>query len=567
MFSKLSREIRRELKAKTANDFPTFAQIMEHHASVIQNIISTRAPKTSRPAAARFSKGSAGKAEAPALNFGTQVQQSGNFKVNSSLVGTSNSAGNSDVFHCRFCNVDGHTNFRCHNYVTMEDRVARCKSLGICHHCTCLTHPSDKCPGLRNALWKACRVCKSHRHVAALCPDPQRLDYNKSTNSYVCLATNALHQTNFLLPVIALDVQKGSGPKVRINALFDTCSSRSYLDSETAACLGLQREEMREVEREVKTFLGGGRKSLGESTLVVHLPSGRQIGMPVFIDRTFKVVHEVRGLSQAINNIKNANIPLVAKFEDGNDRVPLNGIIGQDILDFIQYRKVPCLRGSAIEIETGYMPSGNTEHFLHPGQVSRAGNEVCTEVNFKTIVSSFSVPEHFVNACLEPKETYMDDLGSFFEDSNVERRIDNMINCDPVGVAEVTDDVSNYDSGMITKFKSGIDVRDYVYVDLVWHDNVDEVPSNWAVALKVLERVSDSLMRKGQQDAYNKVVLEMLDEGIIDDITAECGPHNYGDKVWIPHRPVIKDDDQSTFKMRPVYNCSFKSRKDKPSLN
>ena len=61
----------------------------------------------------------------------------------------------------------------------------------------------------------------------------------------------------------------------------------------------------------------------------------------------------------------------------------------------------------------------------------------------------------------------MDDLGSFFEDSNVERRIDNMINCDPVGVATVTDDVSNYDQEMISKFKSGIEVKDYVYVDLV----------------------------------------------------------------------------------------------------
>ena len=112
---------------------------------------------------------------------------------------------------------------------------------------------------------------------------------------------------------------------------------------------------------------------------------------------------------------------------------------------------------------------------------------------------------------------------------------------------------------MNRKFKSGIEVKDYVYVDLVWHDNISEVPSNWAVALKVLERVFDSLIRKGQHDAYNKVVLDMLDEGIIDDITDECGPHNYSEKVWIPHRPVIKDEDQSTFKMRPVYNCSFKS--------
>ena len=35
----------------------------------------------------------------------------------------------------------------------------------------------------------------------------------------------------------------------------------------------------------------------------------------------------------------------------------------------------------------------------------------------------------------------------------------------------------------------------------------------------------------------------------------------------MPHRPIIKDEAQSTFKIRPVFNCSLKTRKDKPSLN
>ena len=37
--------------------------------------------------------------------------------------------------------------------------------------------------------------------------------------------------------------------------------------------------------------------------------------------------------------------------------------------------------------------------------------------------------------------------------------------------------------------------------------------------------------------------------------------------IWLPHRPVYKDEDQSTSKIRPVFNCSLKTRKDKPSLN
>ena len=38
------------------------------------------------------------------------------------------------------------------------------------------------------------------------------------------------------------------------------------------------------------------------------------------------------------------------------------------------------------------------------------------------------------------------------------------------------------------------------------------------------------------------------------------------DHIWLPHRAVVKTDDQVTTKIRPVLNCSFKLG-EYPSLN
>lgn len=37
-------------------------------------------------------------------------------------------------------------------------------------------------------------------------------------------------------------------------------------------------------------------------------------------------------------------------------------------------------------------------------------------------------------------------------------------------------------------------------------------------------------------------------------------PDNFKDYVWIPHRPVFKTEDQTTTKIRPVFNCLLKTK-------
>ena len=82
--------------------------------------------------------------------------------------------------------------------------------------------------------------------------------------------------------------------------LFDSASSRSYIDPYICQQLGLKLECVSDVEYEVRTFLGSGHKTLGETTLEVHLPSGRYIALPILIDKTINSKLEDRGLKESI---------------------------------------------------------------------------------------------------------------------------------------------------------------------------------------------------------------------------------------------------------------------------
>ena len=69
----------------------------------------------------------------------------------------------------------------------------------------------------------------------------------------------------------------------------------------------------------------------------------------------------------------------------------------------------------------------------------------------------------------------------------------------------------------------------------------------------------------GRSAEYINNNLKLLEEGIVE--TFNCSPKDYHKYIWIPHRAVFKDGQQTTTKMRQVFNCSFKASKSCPSLN
>ena len=171
-----------------------------------------------------------------------------------------------------------------------------------------------------------------------------------------------------------------------------------------------------------------------------------------------------------------------------------------------------------------------------------------------------------MNFVLEPRASYEDPLGSFFDDSLVERRVDKMINFTPQGVDSSDQEICNYDAQRIKQFKDSIELINGEYhVDLVWHDNVNKVQSNHSIALNVLDRVSNKLENSQKLHEYVEIFKDLEQEGVIERI--KVNPKEFYKYVWIPHRPVFKDSETSTTKMRPVFNASLKTKKGTPSLN
>ena len=348
--------------------------------------------------------------------------------------------------HCRFCVVDGHSSIDCTLYVTYQQRFDRCEELELCVQCTNPNHVAGPlCPGSKTGsggLYKICKYCNSSRHVAALCEIKK-----PTTSANVCLSSHGEQEANFLLPVVSFKFQSRSGRVVVFNALFDTGSSRSYLNTRVAKLLEVGSLG-KQVDYKVSNFLGCGTKKLEETCLVAHLPSGRFLNMPMLIDPLFNLDHEVRGLQHINQNLKSLNYNLSADFSTDSNKVQIDGLLGMDIIQFIDFYTIPCMHGHAIFMSGKVVPFGNSSHFLYPGQVGDFANSNYVENNRSNLTSYIKNSDLIVNVCCEPK-VFSNALP--FELSPVQNKIENLVNLDPLAVNKPFD-LNSYSQEKILQY-------------------------------------------------------------------------------------------------------------------
>ena len=560
MFSKLPPVVKKALIEKVNSNYPTLDHIFDNIKDIIKKLDKTKPKKPENH------KSDTGKDFRSSKTVSERRPALENF-VTSANRGTKS-------YHCKLCENEGHTSFYCNIYKTREQRVERCKVLKLCFRCNSNKHITSTCPGKEGKLDSPCRQCNSRGHISAMC----HKDISTSgaiSKSFpdkvaagitdVCFSTG-VDESPQLLPIINLKLRGHNGQTCNFNFLFDTASQRSYLSQQALAYLGCNNKLISNVEFEVKTFLGSSKKKLSEVNLDVFVGSSKHYAMLMLIDDQFDISFDVRGLGQAVTNLKSNGHILAADLKTDSDLVTVHGLIGVDVIQFLkQVRMINCMNGSAWRVSKGIIPFGNVEHFLHSSQIESIKFSRKSVNNFNTLVSKYKCPSTFVNFVLEPKLSYDDPFESFFDDSLVERRVDKMLSCDSLGIEDNENSISDYDSEKIEKFKNSIELINGEYhVDLVWHDNVDKVPSNEGVALKVLDRVTQDLEKKGKLAEYIEGIHKWETDSIVERI--EVSPKDFKNYVWIPHRPVFKTDEQSTTKMRPVFNCSLKTRKG-PSLN
>ena len=67
----------------------------------------------------------------------------------------------------------------------------------------------------------------------------------------------------------------------------------------------------------------------------------------MFLDFPFKLDLEVRGLKQLVNNLNKLRFNLGADFPSDSDEILIDGLLGMDVLQFVQFATVPCMNGLA----------------------------------------------------------------------------------------------------------------------------------------------------------------------------------------------------------------------------
>ena len=573
IFSKLPPSIKKELVHKVNNNYPTISDLFDHYSEIIKTLMRTSSMRREKYGDKK--EGNSGKSRTftgygknkkehkPAFGFkGVKQATLENFSTSAS---EKKDGSKTESKFCKFCNVLGHNMSNCSVFKGHEARKKRCLELKLCVSCSSVKHTSDKCPGKLNKMSFPCYHCKELTHISALCPSVG----SKETSSNICVNVSSKDQFQpFLLPILTLTFHGNSSYR-KVKCLLDSGSQRSYLSENIMRELRGE-EGMTDVVYDLTTFLGSSARPFKEATLLITVPGGRQLPLPILAEANLNLVCRVSQLSVAWSNLRLAGYSLAEPdLVNSGDQFEVQGLIGIDVLQFFtEYSRIPCMMGSAYKVPTGIVPFGNVVHFLHSNQIIPESHYVKSDVNFSQLVGKYEkeVPSTIVNFVMQPKKSYFTPLETLFPESSVEQGLEKMFSLDSVGCMEVDDQHAQEDLLMIEDFEKGIQFKDNrYYVNLPWRkDLIDQVPSNHKVALSVLGRVVKNLEDKGLLSSYQKVFRGQLEDGIIEKI--DVSPEDFGNYVWIPHRPVIKTEPNTTTKIRPVFNCSLKVDS-KPSLN
>ncbi|MEO1301205.1 MAG: DUF1759 domain-containing protein, partial [Bacteroidota bacterium] len=577
IFHKLPPSIRRELMNETTT-YPSVNEVFAHYSEIVKKLQRASQTKVNqfKPVSASYQKGPAqgptkrfynGGPPSTALvplplprstveNFNTSVRNQANPRSARSHV-------------CKFCSGP-HTAVHCEKFSSFQERKKRCVELKLCQRCTSELHGTESCPGKENNLKYGCSKCKALSHATSLCA---KINVNGSTFSNYCLNMHSVTSgISHLLPVLSLKFFGTGNRSSVIRCLIDTGSERSYI---AADLVKLLRGDTQYVASQytINTFLGSAPRSFGECQLRVQLPGRKLTLANVLIVPDFKIELNVGQLPLAINNILQSGVNLAeTSLAWMGESVPIMGLIGVDLLQkFSEFSLTSCMKGAAFSTCDGLIPFGCVDNFLHRGQIlpayhpSQLVEEVPVNLNESNIAQEYDRSlETYVNFVLEPQKTYASALEPLFPESSVEQGLESMFSVDSLGHNEEVE--SDYDRLCIKKFQQGISLQNGRYhVELPWKEElIEKVPSNHKIALAVMNRVESDLDRKGLLASYQEVFCQQLSEGIIEEI--EVQPKDYDKYIWIPHRPVIKTDENVTTKIRPVFNCSLKVNSS-PSLN
>ena len=217
-------------------------------------------------------------------------------------------------------------------------------------------------------------------------------------------------------------------------------------------------------------------------------------------------------------------------------------MIGVNLIERMDNLKIiDCMRGKAWVIPTGVALFRNCNIFLFNEQKSIVKRLLSnTLLNYYTVLSEHAhCPENYVRQVLDARDE-LPDSEEGFNTSQMNTNLQNMFAIDASAWLVVT---TRKKKKRIKEFENSIKFKDgCYYVDFSWTENrVNRVPSNFHVALKVLDRTMTSLRKNKLDEAYNEDFFQQEGDGIIERLKIQ--PQEFRKFIWIPHRSAIRNTE------------------------
>ena len=534
VFHKLPVGFKQELVRKLNDNYPSITDIFDNYVEVIRTLNIQR---TNVPASCP------GKSTWPTKPLTTITKTSAIKEI---------SNFSHKPKYCKFCTATGHTMLHCRKYPSYEARKKRCLDLKMCIRCSSQKHIASTC----SSLDFNCSFCNSRDHISALCSKYS----SKITNNF-CVNSASDAGRTFILPTVTLRV--GHGRRCTdVSFLLDSGSQRSYVSNDVIRRLNLNCEDNIQSDILISTFIDTSCKKFSESSLSIDVNgNGKPFLFPFLINEEVNLQYHIEGLGSALANVRK-KFPLSGGYVN-SDEVKLEGLIGVDVIQcFEEFKLVPCLGGSVIKTPKYVVPFGNVDNFLLDRQLRV---KYASSPNYDEglrVPPAEGIDNSIINFALSPQQSYFDPIGSVARDCDVDTGLDNLFSVESLGISE---EISDYDQTQIDRFNENITFINHKYnVALPWTDKLIRVKSNFQICKSILSRVVDSLRNKGIYEEYDKVIKQQLADDILEPVS--LNEKDLNSHVFIPHRAVIKSQDQVTTKLRIVLNCSLKIG-EAPSLN
>ena len=567
LFNNLPLAFKRQMILVLNDNYPTLQLIFDNYHHVIETLLKTcKKPSLDK----NYVKGD-GKLvfkSNKVVNVNKQNTLQ-NFCTKDVAVANKSVSGNNFPKYCKLCQAKGHFMNNCSNFNTLELRIRRAKQLNLCNLCSAAGHSTENCFGNNNKLKYSCMHCKNKSHISAFCPVKFETTSNVVNN--VCINFNSLTCNQMVLPTLTVELFCGTELK-RVRALIDTASQRSYVSSNIVKHLVGNFNSLSEEKYNIQTFIGNNFKNFKQICLGLRVDKGNNFTLPFLVDENLKLEYNVNNMNAVIKNLKNQNVKLADSYfysKNDYDKFDLEMLLGIDILQYFPSLVLSqCGGGSCFKINDKFIILGNINNFLSEKQI------VYYRDNFKNVPSKQIkeyhevgnyISETVVNNILNPVPTYFNPLSYILDESTVDHGLEYMFSLESLGI-QPSVELNNFETEMVGEFERNIEFKNNKYfVKLPWLPQIKEVPCNYNIALKVSIRVKQNLINQNMLTEYNKVFENQIKEGVLEKITVnQCELDKY---TFIPHRPVIKSDEQVTTKIRPVLNCSYTPNKETPSLN